>query len=45
MRWPLSVYCGLREAGRTAIEQYWERLEHVRREARLWEPVLDPGTG
>ena len=36
--------CGLREAGRTAIDAHWERLETLRRDARQWRPAFDPGT-
>ncbi len=36
--------CGLKEAGQTAIDGHWERLESLRRDARQWRPVFDPGT-
>jgi hypothetical protein len=31
--------CGLKEAGRTAIDAHWERLESLRRDSLQWNSL------
>ncbi|MDP9380803.1 MAG: transcriptional regulator [Chloroflexota bacterium] len=35
---------GLKERGRKAVDQHWERLEALREDTRKWRPVPNLGT-